>query len=521
MLTKTRNITKDFILVVIVVVLGKILGFGRELVVSYLYGSSLITDAFYYVNSLITAAFSVITMGLAQAFMPIYTDLLVKEGKEEAKKFADKIIIILVTISIVVSILFCVFPRFLVSFLAPDMNGETRALASTMMNIMSWCIPIYTVFSIRKCILNANKKYIVTEASGIPYSVCIVLLTIVLYKASGNLALPIAAVVGVSFQFLFVFLFSKKDYLFSFNFRFKHDSNIKDYFLMMAPIALSVILEEANGLIRKSLAGGLGEGAIANLNYCMTLTALVNGIVITSITTVYYPHMIESFSKKDYDSFKKHTNDCLSLSSFILLPLVGFLFLCSKEVVQIVYERGAFTSNDTAVVSSLFSIYIIGSIFLLYRNIIKTAFFSAKNAKIPMINEIIYLILCITANILQIKVFKQGLDSLGISWVVSILLMTPILYFQFRKKYFSVINKKCLIEIIRITISSLVFVSLLMVLKRYVIRVDNKYLSVLLFFGISVSIYFLLMFLFKSENIKKILMLFRRKNNEEESNINN
>ena len=53
-----RNIKKDFLVVVVVVVFGKLLGFFREMVVAYFYGASSDTDAFYYVNGLITSIFT-------------------------------------------------------------------------------------------------------------------------------------------------------------------------------------------------------------------------------------------------------------------------------------------------------------------------------------------------------------------------------------------------------------------------------------------------------------------------------
>lgn len=509
-MSKQQNVTKDFLVVVLIVILGKALGLFRELVVSYLYGSSIDTDAFYYVNSLITAMFSIITMGLGQAFTPTYLDINIKRGSKESTAFVNKIVSILTAIGIVISILLLVFPQYWITFLAPDLNFQTSTIAVKMLKTMAPCVPVYVLFSIRKCILNAHQKYIITEASGIPYSIAIALLTFLLFDSMGNMALPIAALVGVVFQYVFTFCFSKKDYTYGLPIIHSKDSEIRNYFVMLAPIATSAVLEEANGLLRKALAGGMGEGAIANLSYCMTLTTLINGIVITSISTVYFPHLIKNYSEEDFPTFKKNASNCISMASVLVVPVVAYLMLFSKNIVRVVYERGSFTSSDTIQVSSLFTVYIVGSIVYAYRCIIKTAFFSTKNARTPMINEMLYLLICMVCNVVQVKVFNMGLEALGIAWVISITLMTPILFFQFKKKYLNLIDKNVILESLKAVISTVFFVIAVLIVKRFIVF-SNNFIEIIVFGIIVLIIYAIGMIAMKSSTFVDILKALKRR----------
>ena len=301
-----RNITKDFIIVVFVVVLGKALGFARELVVSYLYGSSAITDAFYYVNGLITAVLAIVTMGLGKAFTPTYIDLSLKESKQSAATFTNKILTILLGIGLILAVIITAFPKTCIDFLAPGLDEKTAALSADMIRIMICSLPIHIAFSIRKCILNSNHKYIITEASGIPYSISITLISFMLVRNVGDMALPIAALTGVVSQLIFTFIFSRKDYLYRPDFRILKDKHVTNYFKLLIPIFVCAVMEETNGLIRKTLAGEIATGAIANLSYCMNLTALVNGIAITSLSTVFFPNLIRDYSENNIEGFQKN-----------------------------------------------------------------------------------------------------------------------------------------------------------------------------------------------------------------------
>jgi len=504
-----RNITKDFILVALVVIFGKILGFARELVVSYLYGSSTITDAFYYVNGIVTALLAIVTMGLGQAFTPTYIDLSLKESKKSATNFTNKILTILLGLGLVLTLIIAAVPEACLKILAPDLEPDTSALSAVMLRIMIISLPIHIAFSIRKCILNSNNKYVVTEASGIPYSISISLITFVLFKGIGDMALPIAAVIGVISQLGFTFIFSRKDYLFRPNFNIVNDEHVSKYFKLLLPIFACAVMEEANGLIRKTLAGEIATGAIANLSYCMNLTALVNGIVITSLSTVFFPSLIRDYSEKNIASFKKNMNKCLSMTSVLVIPIIFFLAVFSKNVVKIIYERGEFTSNDTQVVASLFSIYIIGTIMYAYRYIIRNAFYATKNVKSPMINEIVYLAICIICNVFQVRVLHLGLDALGIAWVISTTITTPFLFISFTKRYFSVFTKEMIVETIK-SLGCATIAILVTIYTNSLILGINAYLNFMILLLVFVIVYGIAMCLVKSNTLKDILGTFVR-----------
>jgi putative peptidoglycan lipid II flippase len=180
-----------------------------------------------------------------------------------------------------------------------------------------------------------------------------------------------------------------------------------------------------------------------------------------------------------------------------------------KDIVKIIYERGEFTSHDTQVVASLFTIYIIGTLVYAYRYIIRTAFYSAQNVKVPMINETVYLIVCIVCNLFQVKVLHLGLDALGIAWVISITITTPFLFLSFKRRYFSILTREVFFETIKAAISSIIAILVALGLGR-LINGMSAYLNTALLLFVFAFVYCLFMILVKSKTLKDVFRVFVR-----------
>ena len=72
---------KAALLVMIITIVSKILGFGREIVLSYVYGASSITDAYLISQTIPLVIFSFISAGVATGFIPMYSRNRKEDGQ--------------------------------------------------------------------------------------------------------------------------------------------------------------------------------------------------------------------------------------------------------------------------------------------------------------------------------------------------------------------------------------------------------------------------------------------------------
>ena len=77
--------------VMIITVLSKLVGFAREMVLSYVYGASALTDAYLISQTVPTVIFSFVSAGIATGFIPMYSRILAEYGKGEADRYTSNL----------------------------------------------------------------------------------------------------------------------------------------------------------------------------------------------------------------------------------------------------------------------------------------------------------------------------------------------------------------------------------------------------------------------------------------------
>ena len=85
------SMKKTALLVMSITILSKILGFGREIVLSYVYGASALTDAYLISETIPRVIFSFISVGVATGFIPLYSRILNEQGQLEANKYTNNL----------------------------------------------------------------------------------------------------------------------------------------------------------------------------------------------------------------------------------------------------------------------------------------------------------------------------------------------------------------------------------------------------------------------------------------------
>ena len=77
--------------VMIITVVSKLLGFSRELVMSYVFGASSTTDAYLVSQTVPAVIFSLLSAGVATGFIPMYSRIRNENGRERADEFTSNV----------------------------------------------------------------------------------------------------------------------------------------------------------------------------------------------------------------------------------------------------------------------------------------------------------------------------------------------------------------------------------------------------------------------------------------------
>ncbi len=99
------KVAKATFYLMIVTIISKILGMGRELVLSSIYGTGLYTESYLTAMNIPNIIFAAIGTAIVTTFIPMYQDISSKQGEKQALKFLNNVLNIIVGICIVVAIL--------------------------------------------------------------------------------------------------------------------------------------------------------------------------------------------------------------------------------------------------------------------------------------------------------------------------------------------------------------------------------------------------------------------------------
>jgi putative peptidoglycan lipid II flippase len=434
--------------------LAKFFGFLREVLLAQLYGASNVTDAYIIANNIPTVLFSAIGVALSTTFIPMYVRICENEGERRAKTFLSNLINVLLVVCLVFTILGEVFAGQFVRLFAFGFTGETYSMALDFTRLLFPTIFVIALMNLFGSYLQIYGSYYSIGFVSIPCNVFIIFSLFASSWLNNLYLLAYGTLIGTSLQIIFYAFFLRK-YRFHLrmNRRCLKDSYIRKLLPLIVPVLLGETVHEINTIIDRTLVSTLDSGSVSYLNYAYKLESLCYNVLITSIMTIFYPHIAQTYAKKDTDCFSHVVLSMLKRLAVVTVPLTVFIAIVAPQVVSIVFERGQFDSVSTFHTSQALVCYVIGLIGLAFREVLSKAFFVAGNTKTPMINGVISAVMNIPLSFLLIQWIGHKGAALATSIVA--IVSSVLLYGSLHKKVIRLPTKELLFSLLKTGFSAL------------------------------------------------------------------
>jgi putative peptidoglycan lipid II flippase len=196
------------------------------------------------------------------------------------------------------------------------------------------------------------------------------------------------------------------------------------------PVVGGALLMSSTTLIDQSMAAMLGPGSVSTLNYGNKIVALVIGVGSISLSTAIFPHFSRMAAMKDWEGLRKTLKTHLSLVLLATLPLTAGLVYWSRPLIRVFFERGAFTSTDTYLVSQVQSFYLLQIPFYFLGILVIRLISSVRANTILMQAAILNLVAKIVFNYLLMQRFGAAGIALSTTFVymLSLIFCTLMVY---------------------------------------------------------------------------------------------
>lgn len=494
----------------IVSLIAKGLGFGRELVLASGYGAGMYSDAYITAMNIPTVIFAIIGNTLATVLIPMYMEVDRDLGEQKSLRFINNVFNLVVVSCVILSVLCFVFAEQIVNVFAMGYNEKTVALAISFTKISTIGIVCIGLSYVMTTYLQIKNNFVRPALSSIPKNV-IIIASIILSINHSPYIMIWGAVIGLSSEFFFQLPDAiKEGYKYRFVIDLK-DKYIKKMGWLLIPVFLGVAVNQVNVLVDRTLASTLPSGSVSALSYADKLNAFVIAIFISSISAVIYPLL----SKLSLDENKERFTSSIikSINSVIVLVLpisIGTIVLATP-IVEALFQRGAFDERATYMTATALSMYSIGMVAFGLRDVLGKIFYSLQDTKTPMVNGVITMIMNVAMNFIFIKYF--GLGGITLSTSLASIICILLLFFSLYRKvgYFGQdkIIKSTAKSVIASGIMGVVVYYLYDFMMQLSVVDGDECLVVVVLVG--AALYGILIILFKVEEVKIITDVVKRK----------
>lgn len=451
---KEQKILKTAGFMAIATLLAKMCGLIRDSLIAGYFGTGFEADAFITASKLPTMLFDMVLGGVITAsFIPIFNGILEKENREKAIAYANKLITVVFTITVFLSVLGILFSDALIGLLAPEFTGNKYALASqlsaTMFPMIIFTGLAYTFVGILQSFGEFNVPSVISLVSN----VVLIAYFPIFGEKFGVLGLAVAMLVAWSLQVI-VQIPSLKKFKVRIRPDFKFfDNNIKATLKLAGPMLVSTWVQPLYSIINSRFASGI-DGATTVLELANRLYIVMVGVFSFVVTNLIFPKLARANASDNYDESKSIIVTSLKAIILIVLPLsIGFIIL-SKPITSIIYEHNNFNANDVEMVSVALKCYSVGMVGFAINEILSKFFFSLKDSKTPMRNSIISMIANIALAYILFKNFKT--PGLAMAAALGSIISALLNAFSISRRFKGMFSKSDFMNIAKIVISAAV-----------------------------------------------------------------
>ena len=367
-------------------------GFARDVMIAAYLGTGPVAEAFIVAFSLPNMFRRFFAEGaFNMAFVPMFAKKL--EGGEDATAFARDAWNGMLNILIVFTVLGTLLMPWLVWAMAAGFVGERFDLAVEFGRISFSYILFISLVALLSGILTTHGHF--SEASFVPVLMNLVFIAAMWMAAwagwdMGQTLSWTVPVTGVA-QLAFTWVSAKKlGYSFTYGIP-RWTADLRRLAIIAGPAVLAGGVVQINLLVGRQVVS-FTQGAVAWLNYADRLYQLPLGVVGIAIGTVLLPDLSRRLRAGDDAGGRASLNRGAEFALAMTVPAGVALAVIAEPLCSVLYQRGAFTTEDTKATAIVLAIYGLGLPAFVLHKVLQPLFYAREDSRSPFVYAVISMI---------------------------------------------------------------------------------------------------------------------------------
>lgn len=514
---KGNQAVKTVSLIMLITLLGKILGLVREQLLAANYGTDMEAAAFLMASRIPRTFFDVIfASAVSASFIPIFVELMQKEGREAADRLANRFITLIGLVTLGVTLLCMAFAEPLAMLFAPGFTGSTAALCVELLRMLLPTMLFTAIAFSFVGILQSLEEFNIPAALSVVSNGVIIVYYLFFNETFGIYGLTLAFLLGWLMQAVVqIPALRKKGYRYRPDFHFR-DAGLKKIGKLMLPVMVGTWIQPINFMINARFASGLfsgnvtnGELGVSTLEYANNLYTIIVGVFVLAIANLIFPKF--SRMREDKEEFGKAVRVTLKSMLFLLIPMTAGLMALAEPLVSLIYERGDFGYLAAEMTASALFFFALGMAGYGVQNILSRAFYANQDGKTPFYAGVLSVIVNVIGCWFLLE--PMGVGGLALASAASTTAAALVLLLPTVKKYPSILDKTFLADLGKMLLAAGGMLIPVLGCKALLGRFDGLAGQALLLCccgGIGLAVYMLLAKLLKIEESRFVTELIEK-----------
>ncbi len=381
---KPARLVNGFMTVGLWTLVSRVMGFARDMMIAAYLGTGPIAEAFLIAFSLPNMFRRFFAEGaFNMAFVPMFSKRL--ESGDDPSGFARDAFTGLATVLIGFTVVAMLFMPALVLLMASGFAGDERFELSVLFGRIAFPYILFiSLAALLSGVLNSAGRFVAAAAAPVLLNLFFISALVIGDLLGWDTGLTLAWTVPIAGfgQFSLVWIAAKRAGFTIVPKRPRLTPDLKRLAIIAAPAALAGGVVQINLLVGRQVSSFF-DGAVAWLSYADRLYQLPLGVVGIAVGVVLLPELSRRLRAGDTVGGRDAFNRATEFSLMLTVPAAAALVAIPVPLVETLFERGAFTHEDTLNTALAVAVYGLGLPAFVLQKSLQPLFFAREDTKRP------------------------------------------------------------------------------------------------------------------------------------------
>lgn len=395
--------------------LVRVMGMLNQVIVSSRYGAGATMDAYFvaYTSPILVAY---LLIGAIEAsVVPTYARIRSAGRKAEASRLFSTLLNLLLVGAALLTLVMLIFRRQVILLSAPALNPASTELAIALTPLLYPVLLLLVVIGYLEAIFNAEGQFGWPAYAGVLVPLTTSVFVLMVGNAQGVVVLCVGMLVGLCLQLCAFIVRAKQAGLIYRPVIDWRNSEIRAILSVAWPALLSASISQVSPLVDQMFASFLSPGSISALSYALKLTSVFSGVIFASVGRAALPYLSRQAANNDMKVFKETLRLYLWVVGIGTAALSAIMLVLAHPIVQILFQRGAFSPGDTNRTATTLIGFVVGLVPMSLGIIVAWAFSALGRTRV-LIRVAVFSVI---ANALLDYIFARLWQSQGIALATS------------------------------------------------------------------------------------------------------